>query len=496
MTSIDELLSQEVERLRAELAAMREQHRDSEHFKTAIWVTKQGQRELRKLEKAQVEQTPSDNSEDKQINDQNFVKSSKLNEHEANEAFDLTPISMRSNDEPSNGKPHVDSIVSPKHRTVPMNRITADALIKRRQALKSVAGTETQIRDDEMHNEIIKRRTSHENEHSEQKSSLKRSNSLISIPMQLSPLPPPHPLPPFNNETTGREQNQKNKSEGRKQKSLKRINSINDLLQSSEDEAVIPSDSASQARKKATNKAYQQKKSVTEKPIKTSNSHKLLEKEEKNTGSISELSQGKPKSKSSETQESSRSRRSSESHVSFDLGSEIKTSSQHSSANSECEVDEVDIEGGADLTIQGICNKFTINGPFYDDELNALHLLCSEYTSIASLTLGRQGVFSRSKPHHERVYLYLSSNRRSKWFDTRKPITPSSESRLLDFIFRKILRSRSLVIRDPRMQLDGLDKDRRLSLNRFKRVMQRAFQRRKALIEAAVGSLINFELIV
>lgn len=157
--------------------------------------------------------------------------------------------------------------------------------------------------------------------------------------------------------------------------------------------------------------------------------------------------------------------------------------------------DIVDIEQGADDDLGTLCEKFSVSGPYNDDELNLVHAICSEYTAAARMTLARRSFFSRKSAHYVRVYSYLASNRRSKWLNTSDWTSGMTQTKILDYLFRKTLRSRTLKINMPLMQLDGLDQGRTLTEHRFKKIIKTLFTKRDELVLSIVGATPKFESI-
>jgi hypothetical protein len=141
------------------------------------------------------------------------------------------------------------------------------------------------------------------------------------------------------------------------------------------------------------------------------------------------------------------------------------------------------------------CDKFTIHGPYVDDELNVYHELCSEYQKAAEATFARRSMFSRTKPAHERVYGFIGSDRRSKWVNRNEWTSATNDYKLLDHLFRSTIRSRSQRIKSPGLELEHFKKDRRLDMTRFRQIMKGAFNRRDALLHSIVGKSNPFDRI-
>jgi hypothetical protein len=460
----------EIEDISLRLEDLKSQFRKSSLAPTANWAFEQGQQELKKLEDDMKKLMTKKETARARSTERSKPPDS-LAEHQINSRVDLTPPSMKQPNH-SSGKPHVDAVVQPKVRSVPLGTITAEALLERRKSLRSTVDSESIW--GEGHPEM-EQRSKEEIPEKPKRSSFNSNGSVISVPARTSPPyippPPPPPLPKYEAiQPNTREQDE----------NLKDNSECSECRTTIEPEMnVMPEESASQIKTYSRSVVAYQRKSPLANP------------ERGRSLTLSDVMEAPVKRSSSKS-----TTRSIRSKVSFSSRSRSRSTSKSRKSSNEDEEKEIDIDEGADTRIKKICERFMIEGPFLDDELNVLHVICTEYINIAALTLSRKGAFSRTKPHHQRVYYYLASSRRSKWFDIKRSTIPSSESRLLDFIFRKILRSRSLTIRKPTMQLDGLDRNRVLDTYRFEKIMSRVFQRRKALIEAAVGDLTDFKMIV
>jgi hypothetical protein len=155
--------------------------------------------------------------------------------------------------------------------------------------------------------------------------------------------------------------------------------------------------------------------------------------------------------------------------------------------------DLIDVNSNESNKIGHTCEKFTIHGPYVDDELNIFHEICQEYKKAAEMTFAKRTAFSRSKPSHERVYYFLSSDRRSGWFNRKDWTAATNDFKLLDHLFRKILRSKTQRIGEPRLKISHLEKGRTLTTSRFRAIVKSCFNRRNELLKAIVGELKEFE---
>jgi hypothetical protein len=143
-----------------------------------------------------------------------------------------------------------------------------------------------------------------------------------------------------------------------------------------------------------------------------------------------------------------------------------------------------------------ICERFTIHGPYVDNELNIFHEFCREYLKAAEITFARRTYFSRSRPAHERVYGLIGSDRRTKWTNQRDWVAATNDLKLLDHLFRKTIRSKSFRIKEPGIELEGFERGKTLNFERFKRIVRHAFAKRDQLKLTIVGVEKAFESIV
>lgn len=158
------------------------------------------------------------------------------------------------------------------------------------------------------------------------------------------------------------------------------------------------------------------------------------------------------------------------------------------SSNDIADVNEGEIQG-----IDHTCDKFMIHGPFIDNELNVFHALCNEYAKATEMTFGKRSPFSRTRPHHERVYALIGSDKRSKWLNRKDWTAGITEFKLLDFLFRKTIRSKSRTIKMPKMALEHLEEGKPLTPTRLRKIMMKSFDRRDQLMKNIIGNISDFD---
>lgn len=150
------------------------------------------------------------------------------------------------------------------------------------------------------------------------------------------------------------------------------------------------------------------------------------------------------------------------------------------------EVDEEDVanpdQGDIGL-VDNVSRKFTIHGPFVDRELNVFHAICVEYQLAARMSFAKRTPFSRTNPAHERVYALIGSNRRSSWTNMNSWEKASNDLQVLDFIFQRVIRSRSRKIRKPVMELEHFSEGSILDSRRFYSIMHSVFKKREHLLK-------------
>jgi hypothetical protein len=151
---------------------------------------------------------------------------------------------------------------------------------------------------------------------------------------------------------------------------------------------------------------------------------------------------------------------------------------------SEVEDDDIaDVNAGDTGFIDLTSTKFTIHGPFVDKELNVFHAMCVQYQLAARMSFAKRTHFARTNPAHERVYALLGSNRRSSWTNRNSWDKASNDLQLLDFIFRKVIRSESRRIRKPVMELEHFTEGSTLNSGRFWKIMRSVFKKREHLVK-------------
>jgi hypothetical protein len=149
---------------------------------------------------------------------------------------------------------------------------------------------------------------------------------------------------------------------------------------------------------------------------------------------------------------------------------------------SEIDEDDVaDVNTGDTGFIDFTSDKFTIHGPFVDKELNVFHAICVEFQLAARISFAKRTAFSRTNPAHERVYALLGSNRRSSWTNRNNWTKATNNLQVLDFIFRKVIRSESKRIRQPVMELEHFTENSTLDSRRFWKIMRSIFKKREHL---------------
>jgi len=137
--------------------------------------------------------------------------------------------------------------------------------------------------------------------------------------------------------------------------------------------------------------------------------------------------------------------------------------------------------------------KFTIHGPFIDKELNVFHAICTEYVRAAKISFAKRSPFARTNPASDRIYALIGSNRRSSWTNRGDWNQITNDLQILDFIFRKTIRSQSRMIRQPMMELEHFTEGTELNMRRFWRIMKSIFYKRDRLLTALEIDIIRFE---
>jgi hypothetical protein len=155
--------------------------------------------------------------------------------------------------------------------------------------------------------------------------------------------------------------------------------------------------------------------------------------------------------------------------------------------------DIADINAGETGFVDFTSSKFTIHGPFVDKELNVFHAVCAEYQLAAGMSFAKRSAFSRTNPAHERVYALLGSNRRSSWTNRDSWSKATNDLRVLDFLFRKTIRSESKRIREPVMELEHFREGATLDGRRFWKIMNSIFRKREHLAAVLGVNVDKFE---
>lgn len=161
---------------------------------------------------------------------------------------------------------------------------------------------------------------------------------------------------------------------------------------------------------------------------------------------------------------------------------------------SDVEDDDVaDINSGKTGFIDYASNKFTLHGPFIDKELNVYHAICFQFQLAARISFAKRGPFSRTHSATTRVYALIGSNRRSSWTNRDSWSRANDDLRVLDFIFRKVIRSNSKVIRKPVMELEHFTDGTILDERRFYKIIRSIFKKRNLLMDTLGIDLNQFD---
>jgi len=143
--------------------------------------------------------------------------------------------------------------------------------------------------------------------------------------------------------------------------------------------------------------------------------------------------------------------------------------------------DIADVNAGETRLVDLASGKFLIHGPFVDKELNVFHAICIEYQLAAGMSLAKRSPFSRTNPAHQRVYALIGSNRRSSWTNRNNWLKATNDLQVLDYIFRKTIRSESRKIREPIMEIEHFTKGAILDSARFWKIIRAIFKKREHL---------------
>lgn len=210
---------------------------------------------------------------------------------------------------------------------------------------------------------------------------------------------------------------------------------------------------------------------------------------------------GRSRSRSRETKKSSRSRQTSRDgspnsvkSMSRSIKSVLFSRTEEEELYSDVDDDDiVDLNAGNTGFIDHTSDKFTIHGPFVDRELNVFHAICSEYQSAARMSFARRTPFARTNPAHQRVYALLGSNRRSGWTNRNSWNDAANSLQLLDYLFRRIIRSKTQKIKQPVMELEHYSAGRTLDTQRFYQIIRAVFKKRNRLTDVLKVNVDEFE---
>lgn len=205
---------------------------------------------------------------------------------------------------------------------------------------------------------------------------------------------------------------------------------------------------------------------------------------EKNDHDVSKKrsrSRGRTRNRSPSIAESLRSERSKPRSVKSVLFSRTEEEELCSEVDDD---DIVNINSGNVGFIDSTSDKFTIHGPFVDKELNVFHEVCIEYQRAAEMSFAKRTPFARTNPAHERVYALLGSNRRSGWTNRNNWVNIQSDLQVLDYLFRRIIRSKSRRIKEPVMELEHFSSGSTLDQRRFYKIVRSIFFKRDRLLRS------------
>lgn len=155
---------------------------------------------------------------------------------------------------------------------------------------------------------------------------------------------------------------------------------------------------------------------------------------------------------------------------------------QEEELRSDVDDDDIaDINNGNTDFIDTTTEKFIIHGPFVDKEMNVYHAICVEYQLAARISFAKRSPFARTNPAHERVYALLGSDKRSSWTNMNSWSKAINDLKVLDFIFRRTIRSESKKIREPVMEIEHFTEGSILDSKRFQRVIRAIYKKREYL---------------
>jgi len=422
---------------------------------------------------------------------------------------DMTPVSMRG--ERSEGDlPHFDAVVHPSIRAMPMHRPTSTILRDTKSKLKRTPPKQIPIRDS--------------SPDSQSETALDRSPTQY-IPLRRSPhkaersdarrIDPPSATA----NDKGREMEEAIQAMNRNQamlaKALAKIDTLETIVDSHKrmmdepsvndylvDEPEQVHDSMQHVREWSSKVKDGPPPSIASRPPSI-----LKDKERRSKPSAPQRRKSDPQVRSSkltrlsesEAEDDAKSVRSSYSATSVarSMKSVLFTIGNAEDVRSEISDDDaVKINLDDEHEINAACEKFTIHGPYIDGELNIFHEICQEYTNAAKITFARKSLFSRTTQAYERVYAFIGSDKRSRLANRKDWNSINNDFKLLDHLFRSIIRSRTRKIKEPTLKLEHFTKGKVLHVQRFRYVMKRIFDRRNHLLESLVGTTLAFETIV
>lgn len=162
--------------------------------------------------------------------------------------------------------------------------------------------------------------------------------------------------------------------------------------------------------------------------------------------------------------------------------------------HSEVDDDDIaDANAGRTDFVDLTSEKFTIHGPFVDKELNVFHAICIEYQLAAKISFAKRTPFARTNPAHERVYALIGSNRRTGWTNRNSWSNVTNDLQVLDYIFKRIIRSNSKIIRKPVMELEHFTERSILDTRRFWKIMKSIFKKREHLAQVLNTNVEKYE---
>jgi len=180
--------------------------------------------------------------------------------------------------------------------------------------------------------------------------------------------------------------------------------------------------------------------------------------------------------------------------VAKSIKSVLFKSTEEAEILSEVDDDDVaDLNAGQTDFVDLTSRKFTIHGPFVDKELNVFHAICKEYQKAATISFAKRTPFARTNPAHERVYALIGSNKRTGWTNRNNWSDATNDLQVLDYIFRKIIRSNSRRIRKPVMELEHFTEGALLDTRRFWKIMKAVFKKREHLTQVLNTTVENFD---